>query len=125
MKMIAAIALGGALGAVSRHYIAAQVLKLLGPGFPAGIFFVNILGSFLMGVAITAFALKFESTPELRGLITVGFLGAFTTFSTYSMETVLLIERGDWGGVTLYTGGSVILGVLGLMAGTWIGRLVL
>jgi CrcB protein len=125
MKMIAAIAVGGAMGAVSRHYVAGHILKILGPGFPYGIFIVNILGSFLMGMAITAFALKFQTSPELRGLITVGFLGAFTTFSTYSMETVLLAERGDWSSAAFYAGGSVALGVMGLMFGTWIGKLVL
>ena len=98
---------------------------MFGPGFPLGIFVVNILGSFLMGLAITAFAVKFEASPELRGLVTVGFLGAFTTFSTYSMETVMLMERGQWLQVAAYTGGSVVLGVLGLMLGTVAGKIAL
>ena len=125
MRMIAAIAIGGALGAVSRHYVAGAILKAFGPGFPLGIFVVNILGSFLMGMMVTAFALKFETTPEMRGFLTVGFLGAFTTFSTYSLEAFLLIERGDYGQAALYTGGSVLLGVLGLVLGMWIGRVAL
>jgi len=126
MQLIVAIAAGGALGALARHYVAGAVAKTLTyGGFPYGTFTVNILGSLLMGVLITAFALKFENSQELRGFLTVGLLGSFTTFSTFSMEGALLIQRGDWQGAILYMLGSLVLGVLFLFAGMWLGKVIL
>jgi len=126
MQLVFAIAAGGAVGAVARHYVAGWITKIMGfGGFPYGTFAVNILGSLLMGVLITAFALKFESSQELRGFLTVGLLGSFTTFSTFSMEAVLLVQRGDWQGALFYVFGSLILGVTGLLAGMWLGKIIL
>ncbi len=124
MQTLVAIALGGAFGALSRHFVASAVMKISGGGFPYGTFFVNILGSFLMGLLIIAFAHRFDMTPALRALLTVGFLGSFTTFSTYSMETVLMIEHGEFQSAALYAGGSLIIGVLALIAGMWLGRVI-
>lgn len=125
MQMLLAIAAGGALGAVSRHLVGAQILRALGPGFPYGTMFVNVLGSMLMGLMITAFAVKFETSNELRGFLTVGLLGGFTTFSTYSLEAALLIERGDWTGAALYAFGSMALGLVALFSGIWLGRVLI
>jgi CrcB protein len=125
MQMLLAIAAGGALGAVSRHYVAGQVLRAMGPGFPYGTMLVNVLGSLLMGLMITAFAVKFETSQALRGFLTVGLLGGFTTFSTYSLEAALLIERGDWTGAALYAFGSMALGLAALFAGIWLGRVLI
>lgn len=122
MHTLIAIAAGGALGALSRHFVSNAIMKITGGGFPYGTFTVNIVGSFLMGILIIAFAHRFDMTPALRALLTVGFLGSFTTFSTYSMETVLLIERGDFQSAALYAAGSLVVGVLALMAGMWLGR---
>ena len=124
MQMILAIAFGGAIGALSRHFLAGAVTKAIGYGFPYGTLTVNVLGSLLMGFLVTAFALKFDSAPELRGFLTVGFLGSFTTFSTYSLETVLLIERGDWQSAILYAFGSLFVGVIALLMGMWFGKLI-
>lgn len=124
MHSLVAIALGGAIGALARHFVSGAVTRLVGAGFPFGTFTVNILGSMAMGFLIVAFAHKLDVTPGLRSFLAVGFLGSFTTFSTYSMETVLLIERGDWQGAVLYAGGSLVVGVLALFAGMWFGRLV-
>ncbi|SDE32632.1 fluoride efflux transporter CrcB [Kordiimonas lacus] len=124
MPMLLAIAVGGAAGALSRHFVAGAIMRALGTGFPYGTFAVNILGSLFMGFLITAFAHKLDITQELRGFLAVGFLGSFTTFSTYSLETVLLIERGDWTGAGLYALGSLLLGVMGLFAGIWLGRVL-
>lgn len=123
MQMVLAIALGGATGALSRHFLAGFVTKAVGYGFPLGTMTVNVLGSLLMGFLVTAFALKFDSTPELRGFLTVGLLGSFTTFSTYSLETVLLIERGDWQSAIIYAFGSLFIGVLALLMGMWLGKI--
>lgn len=125
MQMLLAIAAGGALGAVSRHYVAGQVLRVMGPGFPYGTMLVNVLGSLLMGLMITAFSVKFETSQTLRGFLTVGLLGGFTTFSTYSLEAALLIERGDWTGAALYAFGSMALGLAALFAGIWLGRVLI
>lgn len=125
MQMILAIALGGAIGAVARHVLAGAITRWFGSGFPLGIMVVNILGSFLMGVLITALATRFEASPEMRGFLAVGLLGGFTTFSTFSLETVLLMERGEFIQVALYILGSVLLAVLGLMAGMWFARTLL
>ena len=126
MQLLFAIAAGGAVGALARHYVAGSITKALGyGGFPYGTFTVNIVGSLLMGLLITAFALKFESSQELRGFLTVGLLGSFTTFSTFSLEGALLIQRGDWQGAILYMLGSLVLGVLFLFAGMWLGKIIL
>ena len=125
MQMILAIGLGGALGAILRHFMAGAITRWFGTGFPLGIMLVNILGSFLMGFLITALATRFEASPEMRGFIAVGLLGGFTTFSTFSLETVLLIERGELMQAALYILGSVFLAVAGLMAGMWLARTLL
>jgi len=125
MQMLLAIALGGAIGALARHYVAGSVTQALGFAYPYGTFAVNMVGSLLMGVFITAFALKFEANPALRGFLTVGVLGSFTTFSTFSLEGALLIQRGDWQGALFYTLGSLVLGVLFLFAGMWLGKVFL
>jgi CrcB protein len=124
MKMILSIALGGAFGAVSRHYVAGYITRLLGNGFPYGIFVVNILGSFLMGLLVAVLASRFMVTSEVRALIAVGFLGSFTTFSTYSLEIYLLFERGQWQSACLYAFASLALGVIGLLLGIGLGRMI-
>ena len=125
MNMIIAIALGGATGALLRHFVASSIVRAFGMGFPYGTFTVNMAGSLIMGILVTGFALKFEASQELRGFLTVGLLGSFTTFSTFSLETALMIERGDWQGAGLYTFGSLIIGVLSLFAGMWLGKVLL
>ncbi|WP_417451850.1 fluoride efflux transporter CrcB [Kordiimonas sp.] len=125
MQMVLAIAAGGALGAVSRHYAAGYVFRAFGHGFPYGTFVVNVVGSLLMGLLITAFAVKFQTSQELRGFLTVGLLGGFTTFSTYSLETAMLIERGDWTGAAIYAFGSLALGLAALFIGIWLGRILI
>jgi len=112
MKMVLAIAAGGAIGAVARHFAAAQFGHWLGQGFPWGILLVNILGSFLMGLLVEAMTLAWSPSLELRALLTVGVLGAFTTFSTFALDVVLLYERGQVLGAAVYIGASVALAVL-------------
>lgn len=124
MRMVLAIGLGGALGAVSRHFMAGWISRLTGHGFPWGIMIVNILGSFLMGLLITYLSHHFDTTPELRAFIAVGVLGGFTTFSTFSLETALLIERGQLAEAAGYVTGSVVLAIGGLFAGLWLGRII-
>lgn len=117
MQMILAVALGGALGALSRYGVGHVTLKTLGGDFPYATFIVNILGGFFMGVIAELFALKFSSGLALKAFLTVGFLGGFTTFSAYSLEVALMIERGQMLWAALYALGSSICAVLALFAG--------
>jgi CrcB protein len=113
MKLLLAIGLGGAMGAIGRHYVISQIAHWFPGGFPLGTLTANVAGSFVMGLLVELMALTWSPPPELRALLTVGFLGAFTTFSTFSMEVVLLYERGALSLAALYVMGSVILSVGG------------
>ncbi len=125
MKLVLAIALGGAIGAVGRHYVSVAMTLLLGHGFPWGTLVVNIAGSFLLGVLIETMALVWSPTVEMRALLTVGVLGAFTTFSTFSLDVATLYERGATLALTGYVVASVVVSVLALFAGLRVMRLVL
>ncbi len=125
MNLVIAIALGGALGAVARHYVGAQMLRLLGDGFPWGTITVNVVGSFAMGALVEIMALRWNVGPELRAFMTVGILGAFTTFSTFSLDFVVLTERGALGLAAVYAIASFALSVLALFAGLWLLRTLL
>lgn len=116
MPMILSVALGGALGAVARYGVSGWVHGALGTLLPWGTLFVNVAGSFLLGFSIRY--LEFTTaTPELRAALTVGFLGAFTTFSTYSFEMVTLLQEGAWGRAAAYGLGSLLFGLLFVVAG--------
>ena len=120
--ILLAVALGGALGSLTRYFVAGQIQSAAWPGFPWGIFFVNISGGFAMGIIAELSALKLNLTPELRAFLTVGILGGYTTFSTFSLDSALLIERGDYVGAAAYIAGSAILSVVALFAGLWTVR---
>ncbi len=125
MKMIVYVAAGGAIGALARHFMAAQIGHWLGHGFPWAILIVNIVGSFILGALVETFALVWSPSQELRALIVVGMLGAFTTFSTFSMDVVLLFQRGQALHAALYVGASVTLTVLGFFVAMHLMRTVL
>jgi CrcB protein len=118
------VAIGGATGAVLRYLAGIGVVRLVGDTpFPLAILTVNILGSFLMGLFVVIAAQR--GLTHLSPLVMTGLLGGFTTFSAFSLEAVTLYERGAVGQAALYVGASVVLSVLGLMAGLWVGRTVL
>ena len=125
MKLLLAIAAGGAIGAVGRHYVSAQVMKLAGSGFPWGTVSVNVLGSFIMGVLVETMALRWNVGTEMRAFMTVGILGAFTTFSTFSLDFATLVGRGAEFAALGYAALSVVLAVLGLFAGLAITRFLI
>ena len=125
MSLWLAVAAGGALGALARWLMVVQVTRLLGAGFPAGTMVVNVLGSLAMGLVAALLAQGLSLSAELRAFLTVGFLGGFTTFSTYSLDAVGLAERGEWAGAAFYTAGSVALGVLAFLAGARLARVLL
>ena len=117
------VALGGAMGASLRYLTGLGVVRLLGHGFPLAIITVNILGSFLMGVFVV-YAAK-RGMTHLSPLVVTGLLGGFTTFSAFSLETVTLFERGQFGAAAAYVLISVIGSVGALVLGLWIARGVL
>ncbi len=125
MKIIAAIAIGGAVGAVARHLVGAQMLRLLGSGFPWGTLTVNVVGSFAMGALVELMAVRWNVGPELRAFMTVGVLGAFTTFSTFSLDVAVLGERGALLPAALYVLVSVGLSIAALFFGLWLFRQIL
>ena len=117
MKTILVIAAGGALGAVARHMVNNQVTAWFGDAFPWGILTANVAGSFAMGVLAGLLELVWSPPQEIRTFIVVGFLGAFTTFSTFSLQVALLYDRGQTALAALYIAASVLLAVGGLFAG--------
>lgn len=119
--LILAVAVGGAMGAVARYAVGVAVGRLV-HGFPLATVLVNVLGSFAMGLLVEAAALRWSLSPELRAMLAVGFLGAFTTFSTFSLDVVTLAARKDWGVAVLYIGVSVFFSIAALIAGLRVGR---
>lgn len=122
MNMIVAVAAGGAIGAVARFLVGRGMFHLMGPGFPWGTLTVNILGSFLIGLMVELLALRYSLSHEWQGFIIIGMLGGFTTFSAFSLEVGLMIEKGQISTAALYALGSMFVGVVALFAGLFAGR---
>jgi len=120
ISTIAVIALGGALGAVARYGVSIGTAQIFGAGFPWATLIVNVIGSFLMGIVVAKLAQTVAVSQELRALVTVGFLGAFTTFSTFSLDAITLWERGDILHAFAYVVSSVLLSITALFLGLWI-----
>jgi fluoride exporter len=117
MKELIAIALGGSLGAVTRYLVANGIYAILGRGFPHGTLFVNVSGSFLMGILTALMVQRFALAVEYRAAILVGFLGAYTTFSTFALETLNLFEEGSLIKAFL----NVFLSTVLCLAAVWFG----
>jgi len=112
-----AIAAGGAIGALLRYWVSTTTHAFLGRGFPYGTLAVNVLGSLLMGALLVLMVERSAAAPEWRAAILIGLLGAFTTFSTFSMETVGLVEEGRLGAALL----NVAVSTLICVSACWIG----
>jgi CrcB protein len=114
------VAIGSAVGGVIRYLLGGAIQRALAASFPVGTLVINVTGSALLGF-IFRYALETPAvTPEIRALLGVGFCGGYTTFSTFSYETLTLLEDGDWRRAGLYVGvsllGSVLAAFLGFMA---------
>jgi fluoride exporter len=121
MNQLISIALGGACGAVVRFLMSSGLYQWLGRGFPYGTLAVNVVGSFLIGLLTEALILqRIAIGVEYRAAILVGFIGAFTTFSTFSLETIYLLEQGSFGKAGL----NILVSVLGCLLAVWIGLLL-
>lgn len=124
MLQVIAIACGGAFGALSRYFVIGLVTDWLGKDFPFGTLFVNVLGSFLIGILYVVVVLKMHVSPELKSILVVGFLGAFTTFSTFSLEAFNFISQGLILSAVTYILSSVILCILAVWAGVSLAKLI-
>jgi CrcB protein len=115
---------GAGIGGALRHRVNVAVPRLLGIGFPWGTLTVNVVGGFAMGLIAEWLALRAGAawTPRLRLFLTTGILGGFTTFSAFSLDAVLLWERGEGAAAAAYVLASVILSIAGLLAGLFIIR---
>ena len=123
--MLLYVALGSAIGGVSRYLVGGLVQRMLDTTFPAGTLLVNVTGSFLLG-AIIRYALETPSlTPEVRAFLTIGFCGGYTTFSTFSYETMALLEDGEWARAGVYITASVILSLIATFLGLALARQVI
>jgi len=123
MRQILFVAVGGALGALARFGLSAWIHALWAPRFPAATLAINALGSFLIGVLWVLIAERGVLHPDWRSVAMVGFLGAFTTFSTFSLETVRLLEDGRTVEAFAYMLGSVLLCVGGAWCGIGFARM--
>jgi len=117
------IALGGAAGSVLRYILGGRAQHFAQHGFPLGTLFVNVVGCFLVGMLVRQF-MNIQTHNYLRGLLVVGFCGGFTTFSTFSMETVGLIEGGEYSRAVAYIALSLTLCLTATFAGMTVMRLV-
>ena len=120
-----AVAAGGVVGAVARHLVYLTTGHLLGHGFPYASLIVNVVGSFAMGLLVEAMALVWSVSTEMRLFLTTGVLGAFTTFSTFSLDFAVLYERRALALCALYTIASFALSVGALFAGLHLMRRLL
>lgn len=125
MEKYLLVAAGGAAGSVARYSLGAQTMRWFGPGWPYGTFAANIAGGLLMGFLVGFLAHRGGADQErLRVLLAVGVLGGFTTFSSYSLETALMIERKAYGAAAGYAAGSVVLAISALFLGLMVARRV-
>lgn len=120
LNNLIAIAFGGALGAMARYASSQWVYGFLGRSFPFGTLFVNVAGSFVMGFLAILLIERMTVGPEVRAFLMIGFLGSFTTFSTFSLETVNLIVGGE----ALKAGVNMLVSVFVCVSACWMGMLL-
>jgi CrcB protein len=111
------IALGGALGSIARYWVGSTVGGRMGTRFPYGTFVINITACLIIGFTLTYLSERIEFNPALRYLIPIGFIGAYSTFSTYEWETLATLRSGAFALAALYALGSLVLG----LGATWCG----
>ncbi|MGX9418570.1 fluoride efflux transporter CrcB [Vibrio sp. RC27] len=116
-SILSFIAIGGAFGACSRYLISEFCVSLLGKGFPYGTLTVNVIGSFMMGILAAALQGQLIPTEPWRQIIGLGFLGALTTFSTFSMDNVVLMQQGAF----IKMGVNIVLNVVLSISAAWLG----
>jgi CrcB protein len=123
--MLLYVAIGSALGGMGRYLLGGFIQRLLATTFPAGTLLINISGSFLIGIIIRYAVETPTLTPELRAFLTIGLCGGYTTFSSFSYETVALLEDGEWTRAALYVAASVVLSLVATLLGFALAREVI
>ena len=118
MQKYLLIAIGGALGSIARYWVSATVNNRMGIRFPYGTLLVNLTACLVIGFTLTYMGKRADINPAWRFLIPIGFIGAYSTFSTYEWETLSTMRSGAFILAALYAGGSLILGLLAVWAGT-------
>ena len=125
MIQILLVALGGAIGSMARYLTGQVMLRLFGPGFPWGTLTVNLVGSLAIGIVTELIARRFDASAELRLLLVTGFLGGFTTFSAFSLDVAILVERGTLLPAVLYVAASMLVSLFAVFAGLALMRTLL
>ena len=121
-KLLMSVAAGGAVGAAGRYVVSSYVTHLAGSEYPFGTLTVNIVGAIIMGALVTLLGVAWSPGPEVRAFLTTGILGGFTTFSLFSLDMAVMIERGDVMIAGGYAAASVFLCVAGFFVGTHLMR---
>lgn len=124
MDKVLWISIGAVIGANLRYWVGDWAAQRFGSSFPYGTLLINISGSFLLGLIISMSMENFIIDPRLRLLLTIGFLGSYTTFSTYAYESIALISQGQWGLGLFNLLGSSLLGALFAVLGIWLGKIL-
>ena len=115
---------GGIVGTAARYIFSGMVYERLGTGFPYGTLMVNVSGCFLIGFLDTLFEEKFLLSPNVRLLLLAGFCGAYTTFSTFMLETANLLKDGENGRAFLNVAASIVVGFVVFRLGVWLGKVI-
>lgn len=124
MRDVLFISLGAVLGANARYWLGGRLAEYWGSSFPYGTLVINLTGSLAIGFIMTLATERFLMHPHWRTLLTIGFLSAYTTFSTYTYESVTLMLNGHWAPGLLNLLGSMLLGALAVGLGIWLGKLM-
>ena len=124
MQKYLLIAVGGALGSIARYWVGSSIAGRMGIKFPYGTLIVNLTACVIIGFSMTYLSRRAELSPAWRFLVPVGFIGAYSTFSTYEWETLSNLRAGAFAIATLYAIGSLILGLVAVWGGSVLGELV-
>jgi CrcB protein len=118
------IALGGALGAIARYWVGGAAANRLGTRFPWGTFIINISACVIIGFSMTFLSRRADLNPAWRFLVPIGFIGAYSTFSTYAWETLSSFQSGAFLIAALYAGGSFVVGLIAVWGGSLLGKIL-
>jgi CrcB protein len=118
------IAVGGALGSIARFWVGSTIAGRIGTRFPYGTFVINMTACLIIGFVLTSMGKRADLNPAWRFLIPIGFIGAYSTFSTYEWETLSTLRSGAFLLGALYAGGSLILGLVAVWGGSWLAEAI-
>ncbi|MFT4862301.1 MAG: CrcB protein [Pseudohongiellaceae bacterium] len=124
LTLYLSIAAGGAVGAMSRYWLSTTIESVNQTGFPLGTLIVNTIGSFLIGLCFAVLMDKVQLVETWRPLLMIGFLGAMTTFSTFSLDALLLFQQGHYNTALIYTTGSVVVCLFATFSGMHLAKLI-